>query len=454
MKLLRALGVRSVRVVAVVALVCVGDSRLASAQNPRGRGPFAGLFGIGPQVTNSQALNARASAFGVWQNISFPEGVDPSLLDPTFIKNGTFAGTVGSLDYTFNRRTQTSNVYVAGQGWVADYSTIPDEPQYGGNVLAGVAQNTRLTRRLTFQATANAAYSPYFNLAPASALQPFGGNNPLPIEVTPGFGVSAVNASNVGAYASGGITARVSAHSAVYVALYFQQVYFLQNPDADSTQVSTQALYTHQIWKKLNFHGGYSEFQTRVRNPDGWSEPVRYLDIGLDYNDGLTLRLSRRTTLSFNGSLGSARPVPGRTQYRVLGNVNLTHNLGRTWVSYAGAGRNLGFVAGFRDPILSDSAAAGLGGQLITRVSWMSGASWVRGYIGLDSSRHYDSTSANSMLQFALTRRLGAFLQYTYYTNRLPVGTSALFALGNFDRSTVSAGLTLYAPIFNTQRTR
>ena len=94
--------------------------------------------------------------------------------------------------------------------------------------MAGIAQNTRLTRRLTFQTTANAAYSPYFNLAPASAVQPFGGNNPLPISVTPGFGVSAVNAANVNAYASGAITARVSAHSSVYVGLYFQQAHSLR----------------------------------------------------------------------------------------------------------------------------------------------------------------------------------------------------------------------------------
>ena len=63
MKLLRALGVRSVRVVALIALVCVGDSRLASAQNPRGRGPFSGLFGIGPQV--DELPIAQRSSVGV-----------------------------------------------------------------------------------------------------------------------------------------------------------------------------------------------------------------------------------------------------------------------------------------------------------------------------------------------------------------------------------------------------
>jgi hypothetical protein len=443
-----------VRVVAWIALVLVGDSRLASAQNPRGRGPFAGLFGIGPQATNSQSLNVRASAFGVWQDVSFVGDVDPSLLDPTFQQNGTFGGTVGSMDYAFNRRTQTSNVYAAGQGWVADYSTVPDRPQYGANAMAGAAQNTRLTRRLTFQAAANAAYSPFFNLGPTPLTQQFAGGSPLPIDVTPGFGVSALSASNVDTYASIGLTGKITSRSAVYTTLAFQQVYFLDNPESNLTQVSSAVGFTHQLFKKLSFHAGYQEYQTRLRNPDGWSQPVRYLDFGLDYSDGLTLRISRRTTLALGASLGSARPVPGSTQYRVLGNANLTHTIGRTWYAFAGANRSLGFIATFEEPILSDTASVGLTGQLLTRLSWTTSATWLRGYIGLDSSRHYDSSSVGSTLSFALARRVGTFVQYTYYTNRLPAGASTLSALSNFDRQTVAAGLTLFEPIFNSQRTR
>ena len=147
-----AFGGKSLRIVGVLVLVCAGDVEVASAQNPRGRGPFTRLFGIGPESTNSQALNVRASVFGMWQNISFAGDIDPASLDPALapngtFQNGTFAGTVGSVDYTFNRRSQASSVYATGQAWILEYSTTPEKPQYGGTASAGLFRSARLTRR-------------------------------------------------------------------------------------------------------------------------------------------------------------------------------------------------------------------------------------------------------------------------------------------------------------------
>jgi hypothetical protein len=220
------------------------------------------------------------------------------------------------------------------------------------------------------------------------------------------------------------------------------------------TQLGSQALYHYQIFKKLSFHAGYQRSQARIHNPDRWSEPTQYLDFGLDYGDALSLQLSRRTLLTFGVSLGSARAVPGTTQYRVLGNANLSHSMGRTWSANVGVARSLGFVAAFQQPVLSDAAFASIGGQLATRVSSVSTASWTRGYIGLDSARHFDSSGASSVLSVGVTRRIGAFAQYSYYRNRLPTGATTLAVLSNFDRQTASVGLTFYAPLYNSQRNR
>src|SRR4029453_14756762 len=46
-----AFGGKSLGIVGVFVLVCAGDVSVASAQNPRGRGPFTDLFGIGPEST-------------------------------------------------------------------------------------------------------------------------------------------------------------------------------------------------------------------------------------------------------------------------------------------------------------------------------------------------------------------------------------------------------------------
>jgi hypothetical protein len=118
------------------------------------------------------------------------------------------------------------------------------------------------------------------------------------------------------------------------------------------------------------------------------------------------------------------------------------------------ASRGLGFVAAFHEAVLTDSATASFGGQVMPRVMWTNQASLTRGYIGLDQSRHYDAIYALSALTVALSRRLGGFAQYSYYKSRLPPGSSPLLVLTNFDRQSVTVGLTLYQPIYNTQRTR
>src|SRR4029453_3701391 len=101
-----------------------------------------------------------------------------------------------------------------------------------------------------------------------------------------------------------------------------------------------------------------------------------------------TLQLTRRTAVSFGAALGSARSFPGFTQYRLLGNAGITHFIGRSWSTTPPFSRSLGFGAAFDQPVLSDLGMGTLGGQLTTRVFWSSVASWTRGYIGLDQSKH------------------------------------------------------------------
>ena len=136
----------------------------------------------------------------------------------------------------------------------------------------------------------------------------------------------------------------------------FQDIVFLTDHANDMMQVGSSVFYTHQIWRKLNFHASFYRTQVRLSESEGWSEPIQSLDLGLDYNDGLTFQLSRHTTLSLAASLGSIRTLPaGTTQYRLLGNAVLSHTMYRTWVASTGVARNLAFVATFKQPVLYDT---------------------------------------------------------------------------------------------------
>src|SRR5215813_10522677 len=139
----------------LAVMFCVAPP--AQAQNPRARGPFAGLFG-GQRVENSQTLDFRTSLFGVWSEVILPQGSDRAQLDPRFDVTGTFGAVSGFLDYTFDRRTESSAAFVAGRAWTSDYSSTPDRPQFGAQALAGLSQNVRLTRRMTLVSSAFAAY--------------------------------------------------------------------------------------------------------------------------------------------------------------------------------------------------------------------------------------------------------------------------------------------------------
>jgi hypothetical protein len=315
---------------------------------------------------------------------------------------------------------------------------------------------------MTFRDAATVAYSPYYNFSPFAfastagtptlAQAPFVPNSTEPSLLTPGFAVAGVNSANLSVNATAGVSQALTRRSSIAANLMFQDIVFLTDGASDMMQLGSSVGYTYQIWRKLNFHAGFNRTQVRLSDGEGWSQPIQWLDLGLDYNDGLTFQLSRHTTLSLAAALGSFRTLPGTTQYRVLGNAVLSHTMHRTWVASTGVSRNLAFVAGFREPVLYDTVFAGISGQLVNRLSSSTVASLNRGYVGLNMANHYDTAGASSVLSFALTRRLAAFAQYSYYRNHIPAGLTTLTALTNFDRQSASVGLTLFEPIFSTAR--
>src|SRR5215475_245688 len=133
----RAVRVAS-RILAITTVMMIGDARVSLAQNSRGIGPFASLFGMGPTARNMQFLDFRASSFGVWQNIHFPANFDETGLDPAATTNGTFGGVTGVLTYTFARQSTHSTISVNALGWASDYSVDASQPRYSGDASAGL----------------------------------------------------------------------------------------------------------------------------------------------------------------------------------------------------------------------------------------------------------------------------------------------------------------------------
>ena len=135
-------------------------------------GPFAGLFGGRGQSTHN--LDFRGALFVVNQQVRLPDEAGESAeFDTRFLEGRHFGGASATLDYSYSRSGTGSSFSVNGRGSISDYSVNPSVPDVSFN--AGTTVSTNLTRRIAFNASAGAAYSPFFSFgAPtrSSARQP------------------------------------------------------------------------------------------------------------------------------------------------------------------------------------------------------------------------------------------------------------------------------------------
>ncbi len=425
-------------------------------------GPFAGLFGGGRAADNINTLDARASGFGIWQQVFVPDDLDPALLDPTFQRSQTFAGVSGSLAYAFARRTDNAQFTVGTFASVSDYSINFEQPQYSVGATVGLA--TALTRRIAFTSGASAAYSPYFSLLGSGAFYtgstPTTGQDPNSLVTTgdPSVGFATTFSPNINTFGNVGLSGTLSRRTHLSADLSFQRAIFFDDTSIGLGQLSSSATLTHQFLRRLNFHLSYRRSQVTFADDDVASQPTQTLDAGVDYGDALSLQLTRRTTLSATFALGAARSVTttgaatGDLHFVATGNVSLIHTMGRTWSTGASASRNLGFSPAFLQPVVSDTAEAFITGQLSRRVSWANRFTMVHGEVNFESSQSFNSYGASSNLSIGITRQVGAYVQYFYFHNRIAEGLSALPIASDFGRQAVVAGVNLYQPIFGTQR--
>ncbi len=173
----------------------------------------------------------------------------------------------------------------------------------------------------------------------------------------------------------------------------------------------------------------------------------RTIDAGVDYADALTF--ARRATLSFSTSTTATRSAGG-THYRLNGSVRLTRAFNRTWSTWVGYNRDTEFRIGFSAPLLADSIETGLSGLFSWRAQWSAGAGYTRGTVGFGPN-DFSTYIGTSRLDFALTRKIAVFGQYTYYHHDLPPGSSALDFIPRFSRQVATVGLSLYLPLLNVR---
>ena len=194
------------------------------------------------------------------------------------------------------------------------------------------------------------------------------------------------------------------------------------------------------------------------------STAVHDIDVGVDY--GRALSLTRRTTIDFRtGSTivtmpadlaGGAQPGASDLQFRVVGDVGVSHEMGRTWRARIGYNRGVGFAEAFAQPVFADALSASLNGFFSRRIDLSLNGGFSSGEVGFGRASNSPAASTSSFRTWNVTARtryaLGSmwafYGEYLYYSQDL--GSAAIVPAGVppvLDRQSIQLGLTLWVPL-------
>ena len=449
-------------VFAVVLLAWVGMSPAAAQDESPTRPLFRGLFGGAmPLPSREHVLDLSGSIFG--------GKVETDNNDPESVPDATFRGGSASLVYQRGWRGGASvNAFASGgTSYSEELKDIERSPwvtrwSAGG----GGSYNRRVGRRTSFSTNGNVVYSPYYGLGVASfgSVPGVGGGfgvGPAGIENIPGLDYTVARQASIATSGTAQLSHGLSRRSTLdsYYSGSFV-TFFDESPDAQYGDYQVHTLgtrYRHEINRYVSARAGYA-YSRAIYDLDGVeSEGYHTIDAGVDGGYGREYQIARRTTFSFNTNsnvfvgdrLGDDGTSGPSASLFLGGSAGLAHRWGRTWEARADYNRGAGYVQGFREPVLSNSATARVGGVPFRRLDFSARVTYVVGEVGFgDAENDFDTTTANAQLRWAITRNIAAFGQYFYYNYRFDAGVLLPGGIDpNLDRRGWSVGLTAWLPL-------
>jgi hypothetical protein len=409
----------------------------AAAQ--RAAGPYEGILGASEPGDARHMLTARASIYGVWEDVS-SEAENLAPANP-FLRSGFAGGASAGLAHA--RRTRRNQ-------WLSSADTVLRVYGSGDDPVAAIFSGrsgltSSLSSRISFSGAVGFLYSPFYELAPAldQRFTTTGG-------VGGGFGVATADQRNTSIDGDVALNVRLSRRDTLEVGANGRRYNFLDEPESDITWYSGRASVRHVLTRTLGIHGGYSRGESKYES--ALTPPLRNdtIDVGVDYGD--TLQFSRRTAVSFTTSTSVLRWID-ETHFRLNASASLTRAFGRTGSGSVQYIRDNDFSPGFREPLLTDTISGAYSDQIGRRTSWFASGGYTRGTIGFEEeSSHYTSHNAGARLTTAVTRHWGIFGDYSYYRYAVPPGATFFTLLPKFSRNSISVGLTMWVPLINDAR--
>lgn len=415
----------------------------AYAQDGRVGRPYRGLFASGTGNATHIVIATAGAGAGYDTDIGADlVGVSGVTGTPASSESGFLSQASGSLSYS--RSSPGLSLGVSAGTNVRYYPTTSFSDKFLRSTQGNVTLSTLLRPRLSFSANAAVAVQP-FTLT-TMFFQP--GAVPEGMPEVPILDLVITRDTYVSYDGGLGLSSQLGRRTSVSASYSYRTAQTTGEVSTFRLQTAGGQL-THGLGRNLNLRAGYTYGQ--IRYADGQFFPSHVIDAGLGY--GRALSISRRTTLSFG--TGSSGTTSGDDLFfTVTGNARISHEMGRTWSTWAGYDRGLTFNETYREPVLSHSVTAGISGLLGRRVQVgaMIGAS--KGSVGVKlTGNGFDGVYAGTSLGYALSRHANVAVSYSYYHYSfdeaavLPVG-----ALNALDRQGVRAVLNLWAPVFQSGR--
>jgi hypothetical protein len=422
----------------------------AYGQGTQGERPVQGVFGGASDIKLTQIFDSTRALGGSYEdNGGVPIG--DANVSP-FERTGYYTSFSGALGYGHRaRRVQ----FGANLGTQARYYR-EDGDLLTMNRYGGVGLIATFARRTQVAVNQTVSYSPAY----------FTGIFPTLSDSEPGavtalgadYAVSDLKALTYDTSAS--VSYGLTRGGTMSFTSTVQHTDFSQSSsykDLNTYGIGGRYLQRISRWAQLRF--GYTYRHGQYGFVESESDATLHdLDIGVDYNRPLSS--SRRTHIDFGtGSAIVNTPFEGgnttsgqldeRKQYRLVGRLGLTHDMGRTWRARVAYNRSFGLVQGFPEPVFSDGVSVSTTGFVNRRVEIMAFGAYSTGEIGQVTlgGRGLDAYSGTARIQYGINRLLAVSSEAFYYRYEIGPGVNLPTGVLPFrDRSGVRGGLTLWLP--------
>jgi hypothetical protein len=297
--------------------------------------------------------------------------------------------------------------------------------------------------RLSVDASASYLYTPYFQFHPQFFSWTADG---ALIPPSSPYVATAVENHSYGAAA--GLMTPYAKHSTFAAGIERREIRF---PDHHAVDLSLSGMYaewTRQLHRTTGLRLGYRRYRAHLG--DGNEHLLETFDAGVNFVRPMSP--GRRYSFALNSQTSKLwTPEWGRV-WRVNGGFEITRWLRRTWLVGAHLQRATDFVAGFADPLLSDTVGLNVSGMLSRRAELALAVNGGRGQIGIQASPgRFTMGAGTAQLSYALSRRIGLFVQHAYFYYELPPSVSPA-PVTSLNRQTMTVGITTWIPLYIRER--